>query len=102
MAERRPSLMEPRIETLMNKVDSKFTLVTLASKRGRQINSYFHNLGEGGFGAARRQTCGCGKKGVRKDGSHRCDRRGGGAGWRRDPLFRAQARRAAAGSPGSG
>ena len=34
MAERRPSLMEPRIETLMDKVDSKFTLVTLVVDAG--------------------------------------------------------------------
>src|SRR5712664_3874006 len=47
MAERRPSLMEPRIETLMSKVDSKFTLVTLASMRAREINDYYNQLGEG-------------------------------------------------------
>ena len=47
MAERRPSLMEPRIETLMSKVDSKFTLVTLAAMRAREINDYYNQLGEG-------------------------------------------------------
>ena len=47
MADRRPSLMEPRIETLMNKVDSKFTLVTLAAMRAREINDYYNQLGEG-------------------------------------------------------
>lgn len=47
MAERRPSLMEPRIEQLLGKTDAKFTLVTLAAKRARQINSYFNRLGEG-------------------------------------------------------
>src|SRR4051812_35841406 len=47
MAERRASLMEPRIETLMNKVDSKFTLVTLAAMRAREINDYYNQLGEG-------------------------------------------------------
>lgn len=47
MPDRRPSLMEPRIEELLEKVDSKFTLVTLAAKRARQINSYFNRLGEG-------------------------------------------------------
>ncbi|HVM39570.1 MAG TPA: DNA-directed RNA polymerase subunit omega [Acidimicrobiia bacterium] len=47
MPDRRPSLMEPRIEELTEKVDSKFTLVTLASQRARQINSYFNRLGEG-------------------------------------------------------
>lgn len=47
MPERRPTLMEPRIEGLMERVDAKFTLVTLAAKRARQINSYFNRLGEG-------------------------------------------------------
>src|SRR6266849_6163774 len=47
MAERRPPMMDPPVENLLNKVDSKFTLVTLAAKRGRQINSYFNQLGEG-------------------------------------------------------
>jgi DNA-directed RNA polymerase subunit omega len=40
-------MMEPMIEDLLARVDSKFTLVTLAAKRGRQINSYFSQLGEG-------------------------------------------------------
>ena len=47
MAERRPSLMEPRIEALMDKVDSKFTLVTLSAMRAREINDYYNQLGEG-------------------------------------------------------
>jgi DNA-directed RNA polymerase subunit omega len=47
MAEERASMMEPPIEDLLDKVDSKFTLVTLAARRGRQINSYFNQLGEG-------------------------------------------------------
>jgi DNA-directed RNA polymerase subunit omega len=41
------SMMNPKIEILMSKVDSKFKLVTLASMRARQINSYFGHLGEG-------------------------------------------------------
>lgn len=47
MPEERVSLMEPPIEELLDKVDSKFTLVTLSARRGRQINSYFNQLGEG-------------------------------------------------------
>jgi DNA-directed RNA polymerase subunit omega len=47
MAERRPTMMEPPVENLLDRVDSKFTLVTLAARRGRQINSYFNQLGEG-------------------------------------------------------
>ncbi len=31
----------------MDRVGSKFALVSLAAKRGRQINSYFNQLGEG-------------------------------------------------------
>jgi len=47
MAVRRATMMYPAIETLLEQVDSRFTLVTLAAKRGRQINSYFKGLGEG-------------------------------------------------------
>jgi DNA-directed RNA polymerase subunit omega len=41
------SMMNPKIEELMSKVDSKFKLVTLGSLRARQINAYFGQLGEG-------------------------------------------------------
>jgi DNA-directed RNA polymerase subunit omega len=47
MAERRASLMEPRIESLLECEDSKFTLVTLAARRAREINDYYNQLGEG-------------------------------------------------------
>ncbi|MDE3086153.1 MAG: DNA-directed RNA polymerase subunit omega [Acidobacteriota bacterium] len=47
MAQRRPTLMDPPIEELLDKVDSKFTLVALSAKRARQINSYYNQLGEG-------------------------------------------------------
>jgi DNA-directed RNA polymerase subunit omega len=47
MAEPRSTMIDPPIEVLLGKVDSKFTLVTLAAKRGRQVNSYFSQLGEG-------------------------------------------------------
>ncbi len=40
-------MIEPRIEALLEDVDSKYTLVLLAAKRGRQINAYFTQLGEG-------------------------------------------------------
>ena len=40
-------MIEPKIETLLDDVDSKYTLVILAAKRARQINSYFSQLGEG-------------------------------------------------------
>jgi DNA-directed RNA polymerase subunit omega len=40
-------LIEPKIETLLDAADSKYTLVILAAKRSRQINAYFSQLGEG-------------------------------------------------------
>lgn len=40
-------MIYPNIENLLDRVDSKFSLVTLASYRARQINSYFNQLGEG-------------------------------------------------------
>lgn len=40
-------MIEPPVENLLERVDSKFTLVSLAAMRGRQINSYFNQLGEG-------------------------------------------------------
>ena len=47
MDDRRITLMEPRMEELLDKVDSKFTLVTLAAKWAREINDYYNQLGEG-------------------------------------------------------
>ena len=47
MAQVHDSMMTPKIEDLLAKVDSKFTLVTLGSTRARQINSYFGQLGDG-------------------------------------------------------
>lgn len=40
-------MIHPRIEELTDKVDSRYTLVVLAAKRARQINSYYSQLGEG-------------------------------------------------------
>ena len=47
MSQAPTTLMDPPIEDLLDKVDSKFTLVALASRRARQINSYYNSLGEG-------------------------------------------------------
>ena len=47
MAQGRLTLMDPPIEDLLDKVDSKFTLVALGSARARQVNSYYNSLGEG-------------------------------------------------------
>ena len=35
------------MEHLLERVDSKFTLVTLAAMRAREINDYYNQLGEG-------------------------------------------------------
>src|SRR5256884_2268039 len=43
----RASLMTPRMEYLLERVDSKFTLVTLSAMRAREINDYYNQLGEG-------------------------------------------------------
>lgn len=40
-------MIEPGIERLLDKVDSRYTMVILAAKRARQINSYYSQLGEG-------------------------------------------------------
>lgn len=47
MSRHNDSMIYPPIEDLLEKVDSKFSLVTLGSYRARQINSYFNQLGEG-------------------------------------------------------
>jgi DNA-directed RNA polymerase subunit omega len=47
MAQVRNTLMDPPIEGLLDKVDSKFTLVALGSMRARQVNAYYNSLGEG-------------------------------------------------------
>ncbi|MHB8792131.1 MAG: DNA-directed RNA polymerase subunit omega [Thermoleophilia bacterium] len=38
---------KPRIDALLEKVDSKYALVTIAAKRARQINNYYRNRDEG-------------------------------------------------------
>jgi DNA-directed RNA polymerase subunit omega len=47
MAQGRNTLMDPPIESLLDKVDSKFTLVALGATRARQVNAYYNSLGEG-------------------------------------------------------
>ncbi len=47
MASRHDTMMNPPIEGLLDRAGSKFTLVTLGSKRARQINSYYNQLSEG-------------------------------------------------------
>lgn len=40
-------MIEPNIDALLERVDSKYTLVILSAKRAREINSYYNQLGEG-------------------------------------------------------
>ena len=47
MAMEHDTMINPPIEALLDKVDSKFSLVTLAARRARNINSYFNQLGDG-------------------------------------------------------
>ena len=42
-------VISPRIDKLLDHVDSDYASVIVAAKRARQINSYYHNLGEGTF-----------------------------------------------------
>lgn len=38
-----------KVDDFLQKVDSKYALVQIAAKRARQINDYYHHLGEGSF-----------------------------------------------------
>ena len=42
-------MIHPRIDELLDDVDSRYALVIVAAKRARQINNYHHQLGEGTF-----------------------------------------------------
>ena len=42
-------MINPRIDTLLEHVDSRYALAIVAAKRARQINNYHHQLGEGTF-----------------------------------------------------
>ena len=42
-------MISPRIDQLLEHVDSNYASVVVAAKRARQLNSYYHNLGEGTF-----------------------------------------------------
>ena len=42
-------MIHPRIDELLDEVDSRYALVIVAAKRARQINNYHHQLGEGTF-----------------------------------------------------
>ena len=42
-------MIKPRLDKLLGQVDSNYAAVIVSAKRARQINSYYHNLGEGTF-----------------------------------------------------
>ncbi len=42
-------MIHPRIDELLDNVDSRYALVIVGAKRARQINNYHHQLGEGTF-----------------------------------------------------
>ncbi len=42
-------MIHPRLDELLENVDSRYALVIVAAKRARQINNYHHQLGEGTF-----------------------------------------------------
>jgi DNA-directed RNA polymerase subunit omega len=46
MARAHDTMVNPPIENLLDRVDSKFSLVTLAARRARQINAYYGHLGD--------------------------------------------------------
>lgn len=45
MAETVDTMMHPPVEELLDHCGSKFSLVTLAARRARQINTYYAGLG---------------------------------------------------------
>ena len=46
----RGRMIKPRVDKLLDHTDSHYAAVVVAAKRARQINSYYHSLGEGSFG----------------------------------------------------
>jgi DNA-directed RNA polymerase subunit omega len=42
-------VIHPRIDELLENVDSRYALVIVAAKRARQINNYHQQLGEGTY-----------------------------------------------------
>lgn len=50
--EKKPSMISPKIEDLLDDSENRFTLVIEASKRARQITNFQKRLGEGIGGVA--------------------------------------------------
>ena len=49
MTEQYEGIVNPPIDSLLERVDSKYALVLFAAKRARQINAYYSQLHEGLF-----------------------------------------------------
>ena len=47
MSTEHETMIEPPVEGLLERAESKFRLVTLGATRARQINAYFGQLGDG-------------------------------------------------------
>ena len=47
MAAENKGIIDPPIDELLDRVDSKYQLVIYGAKRARQINAYYAQLGEG-------------------------------------------------------
>ena len=47
MVERAKGIIDPPIDELLTRVDSKYALMIFASRRARQINDYYADLHEG-------------------------------------------------------
>ena len=43
-------MIKPRVDKLLEHVDSHYAAVIVAAKRARQINAYYHSLSEGAYG----------------------------------------------------
>ncbi len=44
------AMIKPRVDKLLEQTDSHYAAVTVAAKRARQINAYYHSLSEGAYG----------------------------------------------------
>ena len=42
-------MIHPRLDELLDNVDSRYALVIVTAKRARQINNYYQQLGEGTY-----------------------------------------------------
>ena len=42
-------MIKPRVDKLLDRVDSHYAAVLVAAKRARQLNSYYRALGEGSY-----------------------------------------------------